>query len=58
MPEQRTGRTSARFKAFFSGNCFGPDGDIVHRGDEIVFINREPWHVECAEHEGYTVPNE
>jgi hypothetical protein len=60
MPEQRerTGRTTAKFKAFFNGNCYGPDGDFVSRGEEIVFINREPWHAECAEREGYTVPHD
>jgi hypothetical protein len=56
--KQHIGSASPKFDAWYDSDCKGPDGDTIDRGEAIVMIEREAWHVQCAERAGYRVPNE
>lgn len=47
-------RTSPAFAANWDSTC--EKGDTIDEGEQMVRVNGENWHKECAEEAGYQVP--
>lgn len=55
---QYIGTASPPMEASFDSDCAGPDEDTIDQGEQIVMVDGEAWHRECAEKAGYRVLGE